>query len=322
MKSSEAQRTGQRQSFNVEILDEDGLWKQLGDKPSELNPKSSNFRTTAIHWNRVAAYGIGVLFTAVLHSLLLGSLLLGTEGRPKRTPLREGSAATQNKEASEFVSMLILLNNSSITPPDQESTESAYTAASREAEQTAAQTILLTAADKAPPPQPNASFDGTDEQSPTAEATGNEAGRALIFGRYMGQIKARIQRAWEYPAESPQTSFQCQVQIKQNKKGEVMEVTLQRCGEDPDWQLSLAQAIQRASPLSAPPDESVFTEVVTLSMEAQRIESPVGDQDIYASLAVPADNSSIDSNQLATRRHGRSGQRAGDEKKFDRRDGK
>ena len=84
----------------------------------------------------------------------------------------------------------------------------------------------------------------------------------------MGQIKARIERAWDYPANSSLKSFQCTVQIKQNRKGEVQEVTMTQCINDPAWQLSLAKAIQAASPLSAPPNEKVFTEVITLTFDA------------------------------------------------------
>jgi len=54
-------------------------------------------------------------------------------------------------------------------------------------------------------------------------------------------------------------------------RGEVQEVTLQRCNDDPTWQVSLVQAIQRASPLSAPPNEDVFSDVITLSFAANSI---------------------------------------------------
>jgi hypothetical protein len=109
----------------------------------------------------------------------------------------------------------------------------------------------------------------TDDQSPTAEATGDQSGRALMFGRYMGQITARIERAWlrsRDPLDDP--LFRCRVQIRQSKSGDVREVTLQSCNGTPAWQASLVEAIQTASPLPAPPDPSVFADALTLSFEA------------------------------------------------------
>jgi hypothetical protein len=105
---------------------------------------------------------------------------------------------------------------------------------------------------------------GTDADSPDTEAVGDAKGRAMLFGRYMGQIKARIERAWVYPADNVSTNFECTVQIKQSKRGDVLEVAMTRCANSAVWQLSLAKAIQAASPLPAPPDDAVFSELVTL----------------------------------------------------------
>jgi hypothetical protein len=90
-----------------------------------------------------------------------------------------------------------------------------------------------------------------------------------MFGRYMGQIKARIERAWLRPRTSiGANSFACRVQIVQDKAGNVMETTLQHCNGNGRWQISLVQAIQSASPLPGPPDRAVFADALTLEFNS------------------------------------------------------
>jgi hypothetical protein len=109
----------------------------------------------------------------------------------------------------------------------------------------------------------------SDERSPTVEAAGDAQGRALLFGRYMGQITARIDRAWMRPRGAlADPSFRCRVRISQSKRGDVREVTFLDCNGTPTWQASLAAAIQSASPLPAPPDPSVFADSLTLTLDA------------------------------------------------------
>lgn len=255
--------------YDVEILSSDGQWMQLGRPlPARVQPRSD--QTTRTNWRRMGLYLSGLLFTGLLHGMLLSTLLLGTPGRPKtkEMPVSEGAPASAQSDAMEAVSMLVLLSPG-ITPPGQEQ-DSAY-AARTIIEQAARNTFLIGSVNPPSPPTLAGSDEEGDVDSPTQEAMGDGAGRAMLFGRYMGQIKARIERAWEYPVKTYLDAFECKVQIRQTPNGEVKEVTLQRCGDDLTWQLSLVQAIQQASPLSAPPDDSVFTEVVTLSFEAQKV---------------------------------------------------
>jgi hypothetical protein len=103
-------------------------------------------------------------------------------------------------------------------------------------------------------------------QSPEAH---DAADRALLFGRYMGQVNARIERAWLRPRTAIEnTLFQCQVAITQDKRGNVLEVTLQHCNGDGRWQQSLVNAIQSASPLPAPPTPEVFSGTLTSRFES------------------------------------------------------
>lgn len=106
-------------------------------------------------------------------------------------------------------------------------------------------------------------------QRPPVEASGDQAGQSVMFGRYMGQISARVERAWSRPRTIPADgTFACRVQITQDRSGNVEEVMLQKCTEDPSWRVSLMRAIASASPLPAPPDDAVFSDTVILEFDS------------------------------------------------------
>ena len=112
--------------------------------------------------------------------------------------------------------------------------------------------------------------------APTAEASGLGAGRSgdraglgAMYGRYLGQIQARVDRAWLRPRTAiGGPIFQCQVQMDQDGTGRVLAVTLLKCNGDTTWQLSLVHAIESASPLPAPPNPAVFVHHVLLTFRA------------------------------------------------------
>jgi len=117
-----------------------------------------------------------------------------------------------------------------------------------------------------------------DEDQDTTQDTNakgvDEGNAAAMFGRYMGQVTARIERAWIRPRTPVGGGeFQCRVRIEQDRVGAVKEVTLQRCNGDTRWQLSLVRAIESASPLPAPPDPKVFTRLLTLELNSAVFES-------------------------------------------------
>ncbi len=133
------------------------------------------------------------------------------------------------------------------------------------------------------------------ETAPASESatvdSGDPAARAALFGRYTGQISARIERAWQKPVEWLDTTnvpasgvepgaqthslksfedFKCQVRILQDAHGNVEEILLLKCNGTQEWQHSLIVAINQASPLPAPPSPNVFTRAVTLTFEAAK----------------------------------------------------
>lgn len=62
------------------------------------------------------------------------------------------------------------------------------------------------------------------------------SGLGEMYGRYLGQIHARIDRAWRRPRSAVGAPiFQCQVQLDQDSLGRVEEVTLLQCNGDTPW---------------------------------------------------------------------------------------
>lgn len=101
--------------------------------------------------------------------------------------------------------------------------------------------------------------------------------RAKFAGIYESQVRARIERAWELPAEpAPEPDFSCLVQIRQQQDGRVKEVSLvlAQCEGSPAWQQSLVNAIQVASPLPAPPHPSAFIDTFALVFHSSALSTP------------------------------------------------
>ncbi|MFZ1906785.1 MAG: TonB C-terminal domain-containing protein [Steroidobacteraceae bacterium] len=105
------------------------------------------------------------------------------------------------------------------------------------------------------------------ERASAPQAQGDTAAFALLYGRYLGQITARIERAWMRPRNSPGTdTFACRLQVLQDERGQVLGVTIGHCNGDARWQASLVEAVRSASPLPAPPDPHVFRRSVALAL--------------------------------------------------------
>jgi hypothetical protein len=111
--------------------------------------------------------------------------------------------------------------------------------------------------------------------------TAEEPGESELFGRYMGQVSARVERAWLRPRTPVGGGlFSCKVRIEQDSTGVVQEVALVQCSGEPRWQLSLVHAIQSASPLPAPPDPAVFRRTFSLTFQSQSY-SPAATAELY-----------------------------------------
>lgn len=101
-------------------------------------------------------------------------------------------------------------------------------------------------------------------------AAGDRAALAAMAGRYVGQIDARIERAWLRPRTAIGAPvFLCRVRITQDRGGNVLGVSVEQCNGTRRWQRSLIAAIETASPLPAPPDPHVFASVVHMGFRAR-----------------------------------------------------
>jgi outer membrane biosynthesis protein TonB len=83
------------------------------------------------------------------------------------------------------------------------------------------------------------------------------AENAGLLGRYISELQARIERAWNRPP-SAHTGLSCIVNVTQVPGGTVTDVKLGGCNGDSAVQQSIVLAVYRASPLPAPPDPSLF----------------------------------------------------------------
>jgi len=217
---------------------------------------------------------MGLAASVALHVLLVGSVVVGAASRPVHRPNREGAGASAVLSSAEPVMTMILINDPGVVDRSKDVPEPV---ASRGF---APSNLPIRIA--SPDPLPATSFaslkGSTDEHALTVEANGDSEGRALLFGRYMGQISARIERAWIRPRDAIDDSlFRCRVQIEQSRQGEVKSVTLQDCNGNWAWQRSLTMAIQSASPLPAPPDPSVFADALTLTFNAEAYRQGKGE---------------------------------------------
>lgn len=199
----------------------------------------------------------------LLHVLFLSAFLFGGGHRPvQHFPRPLGIGAHVGESSEDTPLTVVFLDDPSVANPAEASREAV---ASRG---TSPRDPLVTIASAEPLPTTPLQVT-EDSKDPAAAFPADGYRTALLFGRYMDQIRARIERAWTRP-RTPISGglFECRVRITQNRRGEVLEVALERCNGDARWQGSLVSAIQGASPLSAPPDNLVFTESFALEFQS------------------------------------------------------
>jgi colicin import membrane protein len=78
-----------------------------------------------------------------------------------------------------------------------------------------------------------------------------------LQGQYMAQIAAKIERNWNKPPGAV-AGLDCEVRVTQVLGGTVTGVTIGRCNGDETVRRSIEDAVNRASPLPAPPDPALF----------------------------------------------------------------
>jgi hypothetical protein len=202
--------------------------------------------------------------TVALHGVLITPLLWGTGAvDPKRNLFGEGDSADEQAEDGSRM-QVVLLDAAQASAEDSSNIRTLSLADPL---------VPLREAPKIPEPKFFRSDDppalDASQLSANVNASGGADG-AELFGRYMGQITARIDRAWRRPRGSlAREIFSCRVRIEQDSAGNVTVVTPEQCNPEVPWQRSLIEAIWTASPLPAPPDQKVFARVVHLSFRAR-----------------------------------------------------
>lgn len=202
----------------------------------------------------------GALTSLALHVLLMTPVLIGLGTNAPRRPIDSSELENSTQDGPSSSMTVTFIDESDPGIGGGETSQ-------RLAANPPLNSVSL------PIPAPNVNLPADDDEDPTHDSLNgssqSDPGSKLLFGRYIGQITARIERAWmrpRAPIENP--FFACRVRITQDRNGVVQEIELVQCNGNAQWQTSLVQAIQTASPLPAPPDADVFTGRVTLDLQS------------------------------------------------------
>lgn len=225
---------------------------------------------------------VGAIAALTLHLLFLSALTLGASA--SRSAKGQGAAASVAMPSpyEGAVSALIFIDPTMPAGAARFSAPRLQARPPRLEELRVARFARLSAIERP--------LSGDDDNTRSADAVAvvqaDGAERAMLYGRYVNQIVARIDRLWVLPSSPPSgrsvwgtataattesrnreslLPFRCRVQILQARDGAVREVTLLDCDASPEWQQSLVNAIDAASPLPSPPSESVFARSLVLS---------------------------------------------------------
>ena len=226
--------------------------------------------------NRYSISGAGALASLLLHILLIASVTWGGGLMREPSQRRPDMASSHGSADGESDSEMELVW---VEEPDTLSTGSPDS-------NTFTTPMLATVAVDVPLAAVSIPASSAPDEIPSTPGDGDSAAQAALLGRYVGQIDARIERAWQRP-RSPlkEDNFACRVKIVQDATGAVQEITLERCNGDARWQLSLVHAIQLASPLPAPPDPKVFTRMLRMNFRAQPYSTQSRQEDYEPALA-------------------------------------
>jgi hypothetical protein len=210
---------------------------------------------------------IGLFATVLLHLFIAAPVVLGFAAHKSRPKTPDGVGSVAFASQGEQVESMILLDLSAFYASEEQDLKKP----DMDAEGILLEELKLQLVSLDPKPPAELPIDQADLAETENVATGDPAGNAALFGRYMGQVSARIERAWMRPRTAIDGGrFECRARIIQDRQGNVGSIELQGCGTDETWRRSLTSAILRASPLSAPPEPWLFTDTVTLSFSADQ----------------------------------------------------
>jgi hypothetical protein len=244
--------------------------------------RSAVRRDLLAHRGRPLGVRVGMLALVVgVHAALIVPMTFGASAKPTRGQAGAAAASLADEGSGAAIVLLDPASLSKISAPGDV----------RKANDRTPRFVRF---DVSLPPV-SGEFD-PDPQAQSATADVDGAQRAVLFGRYVNQIVTRIDRAWVRPDTPPagvslwagatadparavaDARFVCRAKIIQSKTGAVLEVRLLDCDADPKWQQSLVNAIDAASPLPAPPAESVFARSIVVNFVSGATTSETAQQ--------------------------------------------
>jgi hypothetical protein len=216
--------------------------------------------------NRVRVSAVGVVGALFVHALIFLPFVLDLSLPSPRLPNQSGAGASALVTGQEPVMTAVFINEPSqderLAPPPEDLASRG--AAPRDLP------VVVFSPDATPAVQVDNAPEESEDSSAPPEAVGDQTQHALLFGRYLVQVQARIERAWMRPrTEIGAPRFSCRARIEQDRRGDVIGVKLDPCNGSERWQHSLVSAIRTASPLPAPPDPSVYADRLSLSFESE-----------------------------------------------------
>jgi hypothetical protein len=248
--------------------------------PTALSRSRHQNRPSSRSWSRV----LGLVGTLSLHGIAIQTIIANSDFHKPRPPDVQGAEVGRVDPGAATAEELVLVAIADVQKNDLGIKEPIISLEP--------QLKKLPIPIISPDPLPLFSFETADDApgitTPAVPDAGDPAIRALMFGRYTGQISARIERAWVRPRSAVTSdavaaphrdvtddstadgnTFRCRVQIRQDAHGNVQEVLLVDCNGTEAWRHSLVIAINQSSPLPAPPIPSVFRRLLNMTFEAQ-----------------------------------------------------
>src|SRR5688500_12909563 len=197
------------------------------------------------------ARSLGAVVTVVVHMLMSAPLVLGYDAHKRRDRADQGAGSVAWASQGEQAESMLLLDLSALTQTSKADTPDPQI----DAEGITPEEMKLELVSVDPSPPPELEFEEADESEVANEASGDPAGNAAMYGRYMSHVAARIERAWMLPRASVRGGhFDCRARITQDRSGAVLDIQFHDCSEDVTWRRTLESAIRLASPLSLPPE--------------------------------------------------------------------
>jgi len=217
---------------------------------------------------------IGITGTLLLHALFIQWLPFGSRGTKVVPPEAQESADALAKSKADSAESLVLIALPAMSTPKPAANENLVSSLPDLSKMKIKSPVKID-----PPEFLNIETLALSEEQASKAATDTTDGaeQSRLFGIYTGQIQARIERVWRRPrtpvnegtvstaTADAGESFQCEVQIVQDDRGNVQEILLPRCNGSAAWQRSLVLAIRQASPLPAPPSAGVFSQSIALN---------------------------------------------------------